>query len=163
MKKGLIVPKGFGLVYIYTTNKGGKYSCFNTPREKLHDDYEEDLRYTLLGVFLYDIEKRRKKVHDGINSRYDIQPYGDELGDVGMPEGFTLKYESKYVHGEYVNTGKIVLVPSVQHYTRSFIERRRENFQDRLKKINQKAKELIELGVDRAAAIKAAKKCACVH
>lgn len=166
MKKGLIVPKGFGLVYVYTTNKGGRYACFNTPREKLceYNEYEyKELRYTLYGVFMYDIEKRRKKVHDGIHAMSDIQPYGDEFGDVGMPEGFTLKYESKYVHGEYVKTNKIVLVPSVHHYTRSFIERRRENYCRKLKAINKKAQELIELGVERAAAINAAKKCACVH
>lgn len=151
-----------GVVYVYTNNKGERESLFGGPRQSLYNE-NGDVKYTLFGIFLYNGNVLNKRNEARFRERWEVRrAYGNEAGDIGTSEGFSLEYESVYKNGEYVKTGEIVLVRNNRH-TRHFVERHRERFQDKLKAINKKAKELMELGVERAAAIKAAKKCACKH
>ena len=164
MKTGLIVPKGFGLVYVYNTNKGFRRAYHGAPRNARYDHHfdDDETQFILFGVFLYDIKKQSAREHAKIGRKYTVEHHENEFGDVGTPEGFGLQYETKYRNGEHVRTGKIMTVEYSQ-FSRTFIQRRRQHYQDKLKAINAKTKELMELGVERAAAIKAAKKCACTH
>ncbi len=165
MKTGLIVLKGFELVYVYTTDKGRRVTSFNVPRGKMYDEHSEE-RYTLFGVFLYDRKKLEARTATRFRARPYIEPYGDEFGDIGTPEGFVLMREMKYVkfnmRRDYVATDKMLSVNNKDART-SFIQRRRDAYKRKLRAIHNKMKELMELGVERTAAIKAAKKCGCSH
>lgn len=141
MKTGLIVPKGFGLVYVYNTNKGFRRAYHGAPRNARYDHHfdDDETQFILFGVFLYDIKKQSAREHAKIGRKYTIEHYANELGDVGMPEGFRLEYQTKYENGDYVHTGKVCILKS-QHYNRGFIQRRREHYQSKLKAINKKPK-----------------------
>ena len=162
MKHGLIVPKGFGLVYVYTTNTGERKVHFGAPRENLRvDEFGRSVTFTLFGIFLYSL----KAMDDKRAARFGwrvIKPYSGELGDVGTPEGFELEFEQEWKDGKLVFTDKVSIIERNRNRS-TFVKRHRDAYRSKLRAINNKAKELMGIGVERAAAIKAAKKCACKH
>ena len=77
----------------------------------------------------------------------------------GVPEGKCLYYVYNYDVDKIAGTvdpKKFRMGDMVRYHDR-------EEYANTLKAINAKAKELMEMGVERAAAIKAARKCACKH
>ena len=77
----------------------------------------------------------------------------------GVPEGKCLYYVYNYDVDKIAGTvdpKKFRIGEMIQYHDR-------EKYADILKAINTKAKELMEMGVERKAAIKAARKCSCSH
>ena len=148
MKNGLIVPNGFGLVYVYSASK---YS----PKKLVYDNHNSINfgdgieAFRLVGVFLYNKKQRQERES---NKKYHQKPNQE----IGRPEGFEVleKWEWNNHFLKEMWAGKFEI-------RKGCYNRHRSNYKKKLCSILKKAKELMELGIENKAALQAARKCAC--
>lgn len=140
---GFLVPKDHLLVFVFVDDDGRKRISYNRMPSK-------DVEIT--GVFL-----ASKKTYEDRLKRGRFYPK-DNTRD-GVPEGFSLerqyKWDSKTETSSF--TGKYYLVRTHSPYER-------HQYKLKLLDILKKAKEFVAAGIDKKAALIAARKCACrVH
>lgn len=145
MKKsvGFFIPEGYHLVYVYKDSNGNREADHNHPPAKASN---------MIGVFLASNEVRRTRLRRG---RF----YPEEPRPQGVSEGYSMEPELKWSRdkNQWVGTGRWVM--KVCDWSSQ-----RDNYKRHLQGILKKAQEFIAAGIDKKAAIIAARKCSCqVH
>ena len=141
---GFMIPKDHHLVFVCINEETGEKVAVH------RGNYGIDRSFTVVGVYLCDSAKYQERQRRG------RPPIVFKSKAQGVPEGFELKPEMILDRktGRWNSTGNWVL----QSWGRSSS---RENYRLKLKKIQEKAQDLIAVGFNRKAALMAARKCSC--
>lgn len=145
MKKpaGFFVPEGYHLVYIYKDSNGNREADHNHPPATASN---------LIGVFLASNAVRRARNKRGRFYPKDLRPQG-------VSEGYSMEPELKWSREkkQWVSTGRWVM-------NLCDWNPQRDNYKRYLQGILKKAQEFVAAGIDKKAALIAARKCSCqVH
>lgn len=137
---GFLVPKDSSLVFTFLDENG---------RKRVSHDRMPSRDVKIIGVFL-----ASKKTYENRLDRGRFYP--KDKTPQGVPEGFSLEKEYKWdskADGS-VFTGKYFLIQRPHSYER-------HQYKLKLLGILKKAQEFIAAGIDKKAALIAARKCAC--